>query len=427
MSLLLTLLLLHGNAHAVLTIKITQGSEGALPIAVVPFGGMQTSRTPSGDVASIIANDLRRTGLFSPLPENDLPGRPHDGSQVDFRDWRRLGTENLVVGKVMVKPDGSYQIQFQLFDVFKGKQITGYSIPTGSGDLRRTAHQISDIIYEQLTGEKGAFTTRVAYVTETVARDGKKRYALQIAESDGFNSHGVLESTQPILSPAWAPDGKKLAYVSFEGKRPAIYIQNIFLGTREKVSSFAGLNGAPAWSPDGMRMALTLSKDGNPEIYVLDLRTRALTRLTRNPAIDTEPAWTPDGKTLVFTSDRGGKPQIYRIASQGGKARRLTFEGDYNARASISPDGKEMVMVHGGRNIFRIALMNLETRSLRALTDGRLDESPSFAPNGAMVIYASSDARGGALAAVSVDGRVHQRLSIQHAQVREPAWSPFME
>ncbi len=419
-------LMLAGDAQA-LTINITRGSEGALPIAVVRFGWEGATGTPAGNIAAIISDDLRRTGRFAPLPDSDLPGHPHDGSQVDFRDWRRLGTENLVVGRLKVQPDGGYLVQFQLFDVYKGEQITGYSIPTGSSDLRRTAHRISDIVYAELTGGKGAFTTHVAYITETKGGDKKKHYALHVADSDGFNPQEVLESTQPILSPAWSPDGKKLAYVSFEGKRPAIYIQNLFLGTREKVSAFEGLNGAPAWSPDGMRLALTLSKDGNPEIYIMDLRTQAVRMLTHNSAIDTEPHWAPDGKSLVFTSDRGGKPQIYRIPTDGGRARRLTFEGDYNARARLSPDGREMVMVHGSRGIFRIALMNLETGAVRELTDGRLDESPSFAPNGAMVIYAASDARGGALAAVSVDGRVHQRLTMQHAQVREPAWSPFME
>ncbi len=418
-------LLWSAPVHAVLTIKITRGIEGALPIAIVPFAWEGDGASAPFDVAAVVSADLHRTGRFAPLPARDLPGRPSDGSQVDFRDWRRLGTESLVVGRLRALPNGEYQVQFQLFDVFRGVQLTGYSIPSSARNLRTTAHQISDIIYEKLTGDRGAFATRIAYITQSTGADGKKRFALEVADSDGHNPKSVLDSAHPILSPAWSPDGKNLAYVSFETRKPAVYIQNLATGTRERVAGFKGINGAPAWSPDGKRLAMTLSRDGNPEIYILDLESRRLQRLTYNAAIDTEPAWSPDGKSLVFTSDRGGRPQIYRIAANGGKVKRLTFEGSYNARASFSPDGSRLTLVHGDQGAYRIGLLDLETNALRVLSDARLDESPSFAPNGTMIIYATSDNRGAALAAVSVDGRVHQRLTFQKGMVREPAWSPF--
>jgi TolB protein len=427
-ALLLALgLVLCSQAQAVLTIKITRGIEGALSIAIVPFAWEGSAKGPPMDFAEVIGNDLRRTGRFAPMPESDLPGRPHDGSQVVFRDWRRLGVENLVVGRLKQQSGGGYQVQFQLFDVFKGVQMAGYTIPSTARTLRTIAHQISDIVYEALTGERGAFDTRIAYVTETDGADGKKRYALKVADSDGFSPQSVLESTQPILSPAWSPDGTKLAYMAFEGKRTVVYVQDLAKGPREVVAEYPGINSAPAWSPDGKRLALALSKDGNSEIYVLDLASRRLTRLTSNAAIDTEPAWAPDGKSLVFTSDRGGQPQIYRIPATGGTSRRLTFEGSYNARPAFSPDGSALAMVHGSGGKYRIAVLDLETNALRVLSNGRLDESPSFAPNGAMIIYATHDKEGSALAVVSVDGRIQQPLSLQKGREREPAWSPFKD
>ena len=291
--------------------------------------------------------------------------------------------------------------------------------------LRGIAHQISDQIYEHLTGKQGAFNTRIAYITETTGADNAPRYALNIADSDGFNPREALSSSQPILSPAWSPDGSRLAYVSYENKQAQIIIQNIGTGKRRLVASFPGLNGAPAWSPDGQQLAMTLSKDGNPEIYVLDLGTNLFRRITRNVGIDTEPAWSPDAKTLIFTSDRSGRPQIYQIPSVGGRATRLTFDGKYNARASFSPDGTKIVMVHSAERGFQIALLDLVSQNLEALTEAGLDESPSFAPNGSMILYATSGSRGAALAAVSIDGRTKQRLEVTKGGVREPAWSPF--
>ena len=414
------------TADAVLTIRITQGIEGAQPIAIVPFGLQPGAPPPPQDVAQIIANDLTRSGRFSPLPTTDLPSRPSDASAVNFADFRILGMPNLVIGKVKPLAGGRYGVEFRLFDVFRGAQITGYELETTPKDLRRIAHQISDIIYEALTGERGAFDTRIAYVTELASAAGS-RYALTVADSDGFDPQVVLESTSPIVSPAWSPNGESIAYVSFEGNRPRIFAQNLAAGTRQVIAAFPGLNSAPAWSPDGRRMAMTLSKDGNPEIYVMDIDSGQLRRLTTSAAIDTEPAWAPDGKSLVFTSDRGGTPQIYRMPATGGAATRLTFEGRYNSRATFAPDGKSIALVHGNQGTYRIAVLDLENNALRVLTKTTLDESPSFAPNGSMILYATTDAGGGTLAGVSTDGRVRQELAAAQGAVREPAWSPFRQ
>ncbi len=414
------------TSHAVLTIRITQGIEGAQPIAIVPFGMQPGAPPPPHDIAQIIANDLTRTGRFSPLPASDLPSRPSDAGAVNFADFRILGMPNLVIGKVKSLADGRLGVEFRLFDVFRGAQITGYELETAPKDLRRIAHQISDIVYEALTGERGAFDTRIAYVTE-MQSGGASRYALNVADSDGFNPQVVLESKSPIVSPAWSPSGREIAYVSFEGDRPRIFAQNLASGTRQVIAAFPGLNSAPAWAPDGKRMALTLSKDGNPEIYIMDIETRRLRRLTVSAAIDTEPAWAPDGTSLVFTSDRGGTPQIYQVSATGGQAKRLTFEGKYNSRATFAPDGKSIALVHGNQGTFRTAVLDLENNALRVLTKTTLDESPSYAPNGSMILYATTDAGGGTLAGVSTDGRVRQELAVQRGAVREPAWSPFRE
>ena len=411
-------------APAALTIEITQGVEGALPIAVVPFDESNNAYQPPQDVARIIADDLRRSGRFAPVEEQNLIARPVQAAQIRFKDWRTLGVESLVIGRVETTGEGRFRIQFQLFDVFRGRQLIGFSVPTTRGRMRYDAHRISDLIYEKLTGQRGAFATRIAYVT--VEKKGKKRsYHLQVADADGYNPQTILRSTEPLMSPAWSPDGQRLAYVSFEKRRASIFVQDVGSGKRERVLAFAGINGAPAWSPDGRRLAVTLSRDGNPEIYIYTLATRKLQRVTRSTAIDTEPVWSPDGASLVFTSDRGGSPQLYRVPVGGGRARRLTFEGSYNASADFSPDGKRLALVHGAGGKYRIGLLELDSGRFRLLTDGRLDESPSFAPNGSMIIYATAAGRRGVLAAVSSDGRFKQRLSLQTGDVREPAWSPF--
>jgi TolB protein len=322
---------------------------------------------------------------------------------------------------------GRYLVQFQLIDILGGKVLLGERYQVGGeGSLRRLAHQIADIIFEKLTGQRGAFSTRIAYVT--VNRDVGNRfpYVLNVADSDGYSPQPIVRSPEPILSPAWSPDARKLAYVSLEGRRSQVYVQDVATGTRERVSASPGINSAPAWSPDGQYLAMTLSKDGNPEIYLLSLATGALQRITNNPAIDTEAAWAPDGRSIVFTSDRGGSPQIYRASPGGGPAERLTFEGSYNARASFSPSGRVLAVVHRAAGRFRIAALDLTTGALRVLTEGALDESPSVAPNGSMVIYATRSGGRGVLAAVSMDGQVHQRLVATEGEVREPAWSPFI-
>ncbi len=421
----LILLLVSSQASSNLTIEITEGAEGALPIAIVPFkwqGNVQ--QLPPHNVSDIVHDDLQRSGRFNPLPEASMLARPSSGSEIDFRDWRALQMENIVVGQVQPNGSGGYLIRFELFDVYRGEQITGFSVPTTAADLRASAHHIADIIYETLTGEKGAFATRIAYVTSE-GKGKNKRIELHIADADGYNPQSIVSSKEPIMSPAWSPDGRKLAYVSFEKARPAIFVQEVFSGQRDKISSFKGINGAPAFSPDGRYLAMTLSKDGSPDIYIMDLRTRQLRQLTSHWGIDTEPAWSPDGRELVFTSDRGGKPQIYRIPATGGKAQRLTFESDYNAKASYAPDGKSITFVSRINGNYRIAVMDLESRLMRVLSNGTLDESPSFAPNGSMIIYATTVKGHAELSAVSFDGRVKQRLALSSGDVREPVWSPY--
>ncbi len=416
-----------GTANAALTIEITKGMSGGLPIAIVPFGWQGPAMKAPEDIAEIVTADLERSGRFDALAKSDLLARPHEGSQVNFRDWRLVGAPSLVIGKVVSNGD-LYDVQFQLFDVYREKQQIGYTFKVKEKELRKIAHRISDIIYETLTGEKGAFSTRIAYVTSKMWRTNNVRYySLFVADIDGHNAQLVLRSREPIMSPAWSPDGRKLAYVSFEQRRPVILIQDIYTAQRERIAAFKGINGAPAWSPDGKRLAMSLSKDGNSEIYVMHVASGRLQRLTHHNGIDTEPAWSPDGNNLVFTSDRGGKPHIYQVSVHGGKPKRLTFEGRYNARASYSPDGKQITFIHGNNGNFQVAILEIETGIMQILTESRLDESPSFAPNGSMIVYATEYLNRGVLAAVSVDGRVQQRIALdEDGDAREPAWGPLL-
>ena len=424
---LLALLGITLPSHAVLDIRITQGVEQALPIAVVPFGWSQAAHVAPLDLASIISGDLARSGRFAVMEEKDLPQKPYDFQSINFNDWRLLGMENLLIGQLILTNTGEYEVEFRLVDIYKGTQIAGFRIPSAKDKLRRTAHGISDIVFEKLIGVRGAFDTRIAYITVKDAGGGAKAYTLQIADADGYNPQILLESSEPLLSPNWSPDGNKIAYVSFEGRNSAVYVQDIVTGAREKVASNQGINSAPSWSPDGSRLALTLSKDGNTEIYILHLSSKLLQRLTNDAAIDTEPDWSSEGDRLVFTSDRGGGPQIYEIDARGGEPRRLSFEGPYNARPIYSPDNKSIALVHGDNGIYRIALLDLGSGYLTVLTESRLDESPSFAPNGSMIIYSTTGVRGSVLAAVSSDGRIQQRLAVQEGEVREPAWGPFQK
>jgi TolB protein len=416
-----------GRVQGVLEIEITQGVEGALPVAIVPFVWQRAGTQAPQDIAGIVEADLRRSGLFAPLSQADFPQRPRSAQEVNFPTWRNAGVEALAIGSLEQKGPDSYVVRFQLFDSIRGRQLMGYSIPVTQRNLRKVAHKISDLIFEKLTGERGAFSSRIAYISTRAGPDGGKRYVLQVADSDGYNAQAVFSSPAPLMSPVWAPDGQRIAYVSFENGHSEVFVQNLESGARVKVSGKKGINSAPAWSPHGRQLALVLSVDGSPEIYVTDVASGRTSRVTNSPGINTEPVWTPDGRSLIFTSDRSGTPQLYRVSARGGRARRLTFEGKYNAAADVSPDGKLVAMVHSRGAGFRIAVLELATGAIRELTDGRLDESPSFAPNGSMIIYATEYRGRGVLSAVSADGQVRQRLSLQSGDVREPVWSPFVD
>ncbi len=411
-------------AQAELRIEITGGVEQAVPIAVVPFGWEGPGPAPF-DVAALVSADLGSSGRFAPLAPDDMLERPTSGSAIDFDDWRILGIEVVIVGRLVPAGNDRYTIQFQLFDVFRGKQLLGYRQPASATQLRGASHLVADMVYRELTGIRGIFATRIAYITVDGAPPNQ-RFRLIVADADGENARILVESNEPLMSPAWSPDGRKLAYVSFEKKQSEIYVQTLRSGARQRVSSRPGVNGAPAWSPDGRRLALTLSKaDGNLDIYTLDLESQVLTRLTERGSIDTEPAWSADGNEIFFTSDRAGQPQVYRVPTRGGQAARVSFEGPYNARPRLSPADGRLAVVHNDRGNYRIAVIDLERRFTQVLTKGALDESPSFAPNGETLIYATRDGRRGVLATVTTDGRIHRRISSVEGDVREPAWSPF--
>jgi len=409
-----------------LEIDIVGGNAAALPIAVVPMPYQGSGAAPETDVAAVVTADLNRSGQFRGLPANDIIERPTRGGEVNYPTWRALNQDYLVVGRVVDAGGGSFRVEYELFDVAKQQRLLGFALTARANAMRDVAHQVSDAIYEKILGVRGAFFTRMAYITAT-GTGRASRYALMVADSDGFNPQTVVRSSEPLLSPSWSPDGNKLAYVSFEGGNSSIYIQTIGSGAREMVAKFRGINGAPAFSPDGRRLALTLSRSGNPEIYVMDLGSRALTQVTNHFGIDTEPTWSADGGSLYFTSDRGGKPQIYRAAASGGSAARITFQGSYNASASVAADGKKIATAQGAGNTYRIAMMDASLGSPRwsTLSPGSLDESPSFAPNGAIILYAAREGRRGVLYAVSADARVRQRLVLADGDVREPSWGPF--
>ena len=417
------LLLLPLKASAVLTIEVNKGVEAGIPIAVVPFGLQGLSGVENAP-ADIIETDLGLSGKFEPISRESFLSRPTDLQSVQYKDWRLIKAEALVVGKVINIGNGQYEVRFRLIDVFRERQLAGQKFLVPQNRLRKVAHQISDIIYQYLTGKPGAFDTKIAYVTVEGA-DPNRKFMLQIADSDGFNPRTVLQSTEPILSPAWSPDGNWISYVSFEKKRSMIYVQNVWSGERNLISEHQGINSAPAWSPDGRQLAVTLSKDGNPDIYLYNIDNGSLRRMTRHPAIDTEASFSPDGRMLVFASGRAGAPQIYEMSVAGGEPRRLTFNGKYNAGPSYSPDGKQIVMITDQGNGFRVGIYSNEDRTVKELTDTIQDESPTFAPNGEMIIYATQRGGRSLLAAVSPDGSVQQTLRFQQGSVREPAWSPF--
>jgi TolB protein len=405
------------------------GNESALSIAIVPMAYEGSHAMPDQDVASVMRNDLNRSGQFRALDEARITETPTRAADVRFSEWQKLKQDFLVVGRVVDADGGNFSIEYELLDVAKQQRLVSLAMPARAKNLRRAAHQIADQMYEKILGVRGAFDTRIAYVTASGIGQGIE-YRLMVADSDGFNPQTLVRSREPLLSPAWSPDGKRIAYVSFQKGSSAIYVVELAtgIGATEPVSNSKGINGAPAFSPDGSKLALTLSKSGNPEIYIMDIATRALRQITNHYGIDTEAVWMPDGQSLFFTSDRGGKPQIYQVAASGGEARRVSFTGEYNARATVSYDGKKLATAQGGGNIYRIALMDRSfggNGRWETLSPGNLDESPSFAPNASMILYATKEGRRGVLYAVSADGRVRQRLVLSEGDVREPAWSPY--
>ena len=417
--------LISGSALGDITVEITKGGVARTPVAVVPFGWSGRTSDMPLDVAEVIAADLQRSGRFAPIPEENMLQKPTTGAELDFDDWSFVKAEAVVVGRITQTGENAYDVSFQLFDVFRQEQLVGYRIPASRGTMRIVAHRAADMIYEKLTGIKGVFATKVAFVT--AERDQKEQtYRLVVADQDGFNETVILQSSDPIMSPAWSPDSRRLAYVSFENNRSSVWVQTLRTGNRIQVSNKPGINGAPSFSPDGKQLALTLGGiDGNLDIHVLDLATRQTRRLTTHRAIDTESSWSPDGRYVYFTSDRSGGPQVYRVPAAGGTPERVTFEGSYNARPRLSEDGKRLAMVHLDRGNYRIAVMDLKSKELLIVSAGQQDESPSFAPNSDTLVYATRQARNGVLETVTADGLIRQRVSSGQGDVREPVWSPF--
>jgi TolB protein len=404
-------------AHAQLTIDITTSGARQVPIAVLPMAG---ENLQPQSVSDVVGADLSRTGLFHLVSGAGVNPVPTEPSEVNFPDWAARSAEALVIGKIDPALDGRLEVRFRLFDVQKQAQLASYSYVVAPTQLRATAHRIADVIYEKLTGDKGVFSTKITYVVKRGTR-----YELQVADADGFNAQSILASNEPIMSPSWSPDGSRLAYVSFDRKKPIVVVQNLAQGTTHVVADFRGNNSAPAWSPDGRFLAVALSKDGLTQIYRIPATGGAPQRLTDSSDIDTQPAFSPDGQWIAFTSDRGGSPQIYRMPAAGGPAQRLTFEGNYNVGPRFSPDGRFLAFVQRDGGRYRIATLELATGQLQTLTDGTLDDSPTYAPNGKMILYEAQVGGKGQLAAVSGDGRVRQRLTSSAGDVQDPAWGPM--
>lgn len=418
---LFCLVLLSSYANAQLTnITISKGIDNPTRIAVDDFSSAGLKLTE--DIPAIIRNDLNFSGQFESIDANQLITHPRSESEISYRDFKAIKAEYLLIGSI-AEQGGRYTASYELFDVVQQKRVfIKMSVDGSEAQLRDMAHRISDKVYETITGIRGIFSTKIIYV-EAFQKPARSR--LMLSDVDGARARVLLESKQPILSPVWSPDGTRVAYVSFETDRPAIYVQTLATGRKEQITNFKGLNGAPAWSPDGQKLAMVLSKDDNPEIYTVDLATRTFTRITNIYAIDSEPSWTIDGTGIYFTSDRGVRPQIYKVTLATGITERVTFDGDYNARGRVSPDGKSLVMVNKRSTQYQIAALDLKSGNLRILTETNYDESPTIAPNGAMLMYATSVGGKGILGAVSLDARTKVRLPSKQGDVREPAWSPF--
>ena len=427
-SCLLTLgfLLFCSRTWAELVVEITKGQAEAIPIAIVPFGTPGAAAAPF-DVAQLVSSDLARSGRFKTMDRKDMVEQPHTGATISFDDWRRLNNDYIVVGQVQTVDPDHFNISFELYNVLTRQRMLGYQFTANKPGLRLASHQVADMVFQKILGIRGAFATRIAYIS-VLGTLPHREYRLIVSDADGENPRVVMQSNEPLMSPAWSPDGQSLAYVSFEDRLPSVYVQYLPTGERRRVSAHAGVNQAPAWSPDGKKLALTLStRDGNLDVYVMDLATQALTRITDDPGIDTEPQWSKDGQTIYFTSDRAGGPQIYRVGIRSGdKPQRLTFQGSYNARPRVSPDESQLAFVTQEDGGYRIATMDLHGHGeVQVLTKGHFDVSPSYAPNGAEIIYATRDRGRGVLALVSADGRVQERLVSSEGELQEPAWAPF--
>jgi TolB protein len=410
-------------AQAQLSIEITGAGAQRIPIAVVPFAGEGTlSPGSAAGITSIVRADLERSGLFRSVEVPPLSPAPTEATSINYPEWRSRLADALLVGSVAARPDGRFEVRFRLYDTVKQTALGGIAYTLTREQLRATAHRIADFVYEKLTGEKGVFSTRVAYVVKR-----SNRYELQIADADGAGEETALASFEPIISPAWSPDGRRLAYVSFEAKKPVVYVHSLQDGKRNVVANFKGSNSAPAWAPDGKTLAVTLSREGGSQIFLINPDGSGARRLTSSSAIDTEPRFSPDGQWIYFTSDRGGSPQVYRMPVAGGEPQRVTFEGSYNVSPRLSPDGKTLAYIARNGGKFQVALLDLANKQLQIITDSDRDESPSFAPNGRMILLATVIGGKGVLSAVSSDGRIKQRLSVTAGDVREPAWGPFLE
>ncbi len=410
------LLLAMCSAQAELSIEITGAGEHQIPISVVRFADEETM--PGQAISSVVSNDLIRTGLFKLV---DTQGKaPHEPSEVNYVEWP--GVEALLIGKVRSVDGGRVEVRFRLMDMVRQTELVGLAVTAKSEQIRAIGHRVADLVYEKLTGSAGVFSTRIAYVN----REGRK-YRLVVADSDGFGEQTLLALNQPIMSPSWSPDGKKLAYVSFERGHATIFVQSLATRERRVLADFSGSNSAPTWSPDGSQLALVLTRDGSSQLYVVNSDGKKLRRITYGDSIDTEPGFLADGKSLLFTSDRGGSAQIYRVPVKGGYAERLTFEGSSNYSPRVSPDGKSFVFSHYIDGVFYIAVQDFETNQMQVLTSGGWEKKPSFAPNGKLVLFATESQGRGILSTVSSDGRVKQKMVAQRGDIREPIWGPFFK